>query len=507
MSEDLELRQFARIDDVQLSQVTELSAVEELFDAITAVDIAAKRHFRRVRRRPGHHRRALSVALVAVIVAVVGSVLFVSSRAKSPVAHVAATHWRLMRYVGWNVGASGSATSGGLTCPTATTCYVTGSSGNVATGLIPIDSLYVSNDGGSTWSAPRSLPAGVTFTTTVTCPSQNDCLAGGFRSDSTTSGSGPPDGQLVGTAVLLHTSDGGQTWQQSALPQRIGRLHAITCPTSGICYALANASAVASATTSEPLYLGIAQPTTFLATTNNGQTWISSRFPAQDTVALLSCPTASKCVAGGIHYTTGLDATTQQTTQIFATTNSGRTWSLSSLSSDTTSLDALACPSSSVCFAVGSQNVPTSPTTGRCPLPSCTSPDGITTVSRVYNSADGAQTWQSDSWTSTLPDIDIDLLSCPTVSQCWVSGSDAVPYVVRGPEGGVGSSSSPLVLSTTNGGGNWMVDPVPDAVYPGNSLATPGQFGSLQCPTTADCVALGGGLPSTRDVPVFRLGG
>ena len=83
--------------------------------------------------------------------------------------------------------------SDGMTCPSASTCYLVGSGKGDLLG-------FKSSDGGLNWA---SLPiSGVSLSTRFSCPTTQTCFAGGV--------------QLGGNSVrsvLLMTSDGGASWQ------------------------------------------------------------------------------------------------------------------------------------------------------------------------------------------------------------------------------------------------------------------------------------------------------
>ena len=71
----------------------------------------------------------------------------------------------------------------------------------------------------------------------LSCPDGADCWVGGVNS-------GPSSGKSaidLGTtpAVVASTSDGGATWQDAQLPQGVGAIVDISCPSESSCYALA----------------------------------------------------------------------------------------------------------------------------------------------------------------------------------------------------------------------------------------------------------------------------
>lgn len=488
----------ARVDDARLAILTSRPAVEALFGTITAepstcVPVRQERGCRLPRRSPQFQRRAVGALVVAVagaMVLLLGILGVIGS--SGPVrAHATTTGWKLAGYVtGWTENTT-ALDRGGLSCPDTTTCYVTGPSGTVTSGWAPINSLWVSRDSGASWNGPNLLPSGITFTTPLVCSTEDDCLAGGRP---------PAMAGGASAALVLHTSDGGRTWSQSPLPSGVGLLSAISCPSSTTCFGLADSAAVASALGIEPQYGPGAQPTRFLATTDGGQTWSASPLPANDTIRVLDCPTPTTCVAGGEEYPTVPTESASPTGVVLTTADGGGTWTSSTSSAGLSEPTALACPTASDCYAIGSTTatVPTpadSCTPGKA---SCTTPAGSTArvvrTSEFYRSSDGGTTWESVPFPTSPSAVDVFQLTCPTASQCWVSGQGWA----SGHEGLAENSPtvSPVVLTTNNDGTTWATMTPPDVTTSDNITPTTPALAALQCPASDDCVALTMGVPA-----------
>lgn len=95
--------------------------------------------------------------------------------------------------------------------------------------------LLSSSDGGRTWTAvdATGLPQGVVLG--LSCPGAGVCWATGV----TTGGGSASAIDLGSPGFAASTSDGGSTWRTSALPQGIGGILDVSCPSGSQCYALA----------------------------------------------------------------------------------------------------------------------------------------------------------------------------------------------------------------------------------------------------------------------------
>lgn len=178
---------------------------------------------RRTYRLRGWRMLTALIALPVLAVAVLVAITFHSTtkvspgNATSPNATARAdSHlaWSLAGYLvpkGWQLNTHGPV-PGALTCPTATTCYVQGSTGG----------LYVSADAAMTWQGIK-LPGGLAFTTPLVCQSATTCEAGGTEH---------------GTPALTMTKDGGRGWTTRRLPPAAGTISKLTCPAPTTCRAI-----------------------------------------------------------------------------------------------------------------------------------------------------------------------------------------------------------------------------------------------------------------------------
>jgi len=223
----------------------------------------------------------------------------------------------------------------------------------------------------------------------------------------------------------------------------------------------------------------------------------------------VSCSSPTACTAVGTGY-----GTTYATRQPLAERWNGVRWTVQTIPSHPTGsttavLSGVACPSASVCFAVGSLTVGTGPT-------------------YVL-----AERWNGKSWTAQpIPNPAgptnpvLSAVSCTSVTRCTAVGSytssagQTVPLAERWngtkweiqsmpvPSGGYGSalgvSCSSVSACTAVGNGiataplaerwnglKWVVQPTPVLGNPGPYNMAGGGFAGVSCPSARACFALG----------------
>ena len=130
----------------------------------------------------------------------------------------------------------------------------------------------------------------------------------------------------------------------------------------------------------------------------------------------IACPSSSKCFAVG--------------TSILATENSGATWTTEPFPVPVSDLYGIACPSVSDCYAVGQYD----------------DANGV-----ILATTDGGSTWVSQPLPVGVFNIGLSAVSCMSTTQCVAVLSD--------------NTSDGPVLATGNGGSTWTNEPVPAGVY------------------------------------------
>jgi photosystem II stability/assembly factor-like uncharacterized protein len=192
-------------------------------------------------------------------------------------------------------------------------------------------------------------------------------------------------------------------------------------------------------------------------------TWTSHQVPTGDSSPLnaVACPSATECLA------VSGDPAGQEAGTVLASSDGGATWTIAYTSSAPPTspasgvpvdFDGIACPSTSVCVAIG------------------TVASNNTTEAVAEQTTDGGHTWSQLS----LPGTQISYptaVACVSAQTCLIAGSDTSATTTNG--------SDPVVIRTTDGGSTWSTVSVPS----GMAQAT-----SLWCSTTDFCL-LGGAGP------------
>ena len=209
--------------------------------------------------------------------------------------------WRLASYLvsaGWRENTAGPE-PGSLTCPTATTCYVEGDNATSDSGPADMDTMYVSYDGAVSWNA-LPVPAGITFTSALSCGSAASCAAGALDH---------------GQPVFVSTADGAHSWTIDPLPAGDGQIVQLSCPSATTCAGLVTATPPAPP---QQYFTGVK----LLATTDGGRRFATSAFPAGAFMQDVSCPTTTGCVAVGVN---NIDTPTRGVA--LTTSDAGAHWS------------------------------------------------------------------------------------------------------------------------------------------------------------------------------------
>jgi hypothetical protein len=409
---------------------------------------------------------------------------------------------------------------GTLACPTTSTCYVLSGHYASANARSPLlyDSLYVSDDLGSTWSV-LPMPHGFASTSPISCGGASVCAVGGT---------------YAGYAVLAITHDAGHSFTIAPLSKGVGTLNRLTCPTADFCAGLAAHEIPGSAP----------GDATFLSTSNGGATFSDSPILTGHSVLSLSCSSSLDCTAVGTSNPGGqIDLTGGVAAR---TTDGGHTWRTATLPTGfgITSFSPLSCANALHCSVAGliaitvvnppqCGSLPLGATTTTVPLGaqspavravsqaegqaaaaeatkegqlktggySCSS-TGQELVGDLASTNDGGLSWTPDEMPADAPQPQFSDLSCTTATQCWATGSDAVPQQI----GNAFDGGSSMLLGSTDGGATWssVTFSVPSNApnYDGQSYLS---IGSIDCAAAGVCIAHGGAAQGSPSAPIYSL--
>lgn len=380
-----------------------------------------------------------------------------------------------------------------LSCPGADVCY-----GSLDTALVtsPPPSVGVTMDGGATWTIH---PVGL--------PKRAGAQLGSIRCVSATTCSVIAYGGVTDAPSIVKTNDGGRSWVQQHFPANsYFRGGSLTCSTAAVCFLVGDNGAPRSV---------------LLTTIDGGRTW-QRRRPLPANPMTIGCADPSNCIAAGAA------GTILRTFDGWATRiTESRNAVPGQVTSVYFALHAVACPSTSVCYAVGDSQSVVKMTSGNgrwsamprrrvsAPLTSLACPgvticyagtehDGVVVTrngGRSWSAAlqpgmsvvacpsskvcyaggrrgemqvtrNGGRTWIKERTPLSGRNYLVQQIRCPTTSICYVAAigpSEPPPH---------SSSNIGAIVSTSNAGRTWWrtdTDPYPL---------------SLACRTTVDCVAL-----------------
>ena len=339
-----------------------------------------------------------------------------------------------------------------------------------------MSTLYASADGARTWSV-LPVPEGVTFTSSLACATRDDCAAGGLYYGSqpvyltTTTGGHSwtvsPLPASVGRIVqltcttatsclgltqtssrvlypgypdirrgikLIATADGGRHFTVTPFPGSAAIL-SLSCPTSAHCVAYGfPIPRHPSARTGPAVDKGVV-----LVTDDGGASWRPGRMPAHVGTgwpAQVTCTDARHCAMLGFVMGPGsqdssmsvsasgqiTETVPDQYSVVGFSADGGLTWTVHRLPASIPGpmLDALACPTASLCYAAGSAAIPQQ--------------IGNTTnggSSVVVVTRDASRTWQKVSFAvpAKVPSgmqgdsfMDIGQIQCPQADACVAIG-------------------------------------------------------------------------------------
>jgi photosystem II stability/assembly factor-like uncharacterized protein len=301
---------------------------------------------------------------------------------------------------------------------------------------VPPAEVEVTNDGGASWKALAITTTPIDYFGAISCPTSTICMV---------------EGDVSGSSAneMFTTTDGGQSWSSQPSPGQGD--HLLSCATATHCVSLESQVG--------PGGHGVQYVSS--VTNDGGATWASSFVPGTFRAYAVQCVTASVCVATGQapkayeitnpQYAHGIAA-------VIYSTDGGTTWTSAEVPGRGDLVGALSCADASHCMIVDGS-------TGRDPN------------TMVLTSSDGGQTWSVDPTPGFVPSLTLTHVSCPTPTDCWLTGTTSP--VANSP-----ASAQGIILSTTDGGQTFESEQVPS--YQGTKLQ---YVGPVTCTTAASCLA------------------
>jgi hypothetical protein len=314
-----------------------------------------------------------------------------------------------------------------------------------------LDSLALDSSGFAVWretTSPTAAPL-----TAVSCPSASLCVAG----------------EAAGNILSSTNPTGGPiAWSIAAVsPQQ--SIQSVSCPSISLCVAVD--------------YTGILTSTN---PTGGTSAWTNTTIDQGSFFDTVSCPAVSLCVAGGGGARIDGGATILTSTD---PTGGASSWSSAPVASGNEIVNAVSCPSVSLCVATtnkGDVLTSTNPTGGAsawtkttidhgnvlfavsCPSVSLCVAVDYTGILTSTNPTGGTSAWTKTTIDQGNTAVVVDTVSCPSVSLCVAGDSN----------GNILTSTDP-----TGGASAWTKARVARPDPNGNSLY------AVSCPSVFLCVA------------------
>jgi photosystem II stability/assembly factor-like uncharacterized protein len=345
-----------------------------------------------------------------------------------------------------------------------------------------MNSFYVSTDGAQTWSV-LPAPGGVTFTSALSCASATDCAAGGLYY-----GHQP---------VYLSTASGGHSWTVRPLPAAVGQILNLDCVTASTCRGLASASRKEMIPGS-----GLFSDMHFVVTSDGGRRFTVAPFPSGESIQSVTCPTASHCVAVGLHDNFNPRTGPDLDHGVLLTSNDGGlTWQHHAwphgygpgVFPEVTCADASHCAMIGFVERNGTEGDRFGYSSGK---------DAVQYTVIAFSS-DGGATWTASTLPHTIPYPMMDALTCPTSQTCYAAGSDLISQRFGKTKNYNGDSS--VVAITHDAGRTWqrVTFAVPAKVPGGMQGDSFMDIGQIQCPQPDACVAIGVSDQGSTSTPIY----
>jgi hypothetical protein len=311
-------------------------------------------------------------------------------------------------------------------------------------------------------------------------------------------------------------------------------IYSLSCPSTQFCAGLVAKNA-------DPNL--VPEDATLLTTSDGGAHFSNGSIIAGDSMEQIVCTSDTSCTTIGVNDSLGLNDWTAGVSAF--TTNGGQTWSAGTfpLGFGVDYLSQISCADAEHCSVIGNiemaiANPPACATIKPSPPSSPSTPpvqssavaaisklefryamdayrgadsksfscmsggNGETTITDIASTSNGGRTWTPEQLPSDVPQPQLSGISCPSVNECWVSGSAAISQRVgSGYDGG-----SSVLIGTTDSGSSWskVIFSVPNGSpnFDGQSFLS---AAFISCPSINDCAANGTGAQGAPNAPIYTL--
>jgi photosystem II stability/assembly factor-like uncharacterized protein len=195
----------------------------------------------------------------------------------------------------------------------------------------------LSTNFGETWQREGNMPSLFIAGDDISCVTGGPCLVAGYA----------PTGNGTGEGAVALSTDGGHTWALASVPNGVGVLRSATCTTATAC--------LAAGSTSTAVNDVVPAKGALLHSSDGGHTWqpATSPPPVED-VFDMECPSASVCAMVGREWQGNPPVGTGAVAQ---SGNAGTTFRLSAAAYVPLTLTAVSCPKAAFCVAAGGDTV------------------------------------------------------------------------------------------------------------------------------------------------------
>jgi hypothetical protein len=238
----------------------------------------------------------------------------------------------------------------------------------------------------------------------------------------------------------------------------------------------------------------------YVVTSDGGRHFTVVQFPKGESIQSVTCPTATHCVAVGLHSRVDprngpdLDHGVLLTSDDGGATWRQRGWPTGygpGVFPDVTCADASHCAMIGFVERNGKVVGPVGVTSGK---------DAVQYTVIAFSS-DGGATWTTSTLPHTIPYPMMEALTCPTARTCYAAGSDLIAQRI----GNTFNAGSSVVAITHDAGRTWerVTFAVPAKVPGGMQGDSFMDIGQIQCPQPDACIAIGVSDQGSTSTPIY----